>query len=96
MPLEFTRAMLEAILAGELDHVSTTEDPFFGLNVPDQIKGVPSEVLNARSTWADQDAYDRQAGKLAAMFTENFERYAGTVDEAVRMAGPRTKVAGPA
>jgi ATP-dependent phosphoenolpyruvate carboxykinase len=33
-------------------------------------------LLHPRQTWADKDAYDAQAAKLAAMFAKNFEAYA--------------------
>jgi len=89
MKLDHTRAMLDAILAGELDDVPVTADPVFGLRVPDRVKGVPTRVLSARDTWESAEAYDRQAQKLAGMFRTNFERYSGRVDEAVRRAGPR-------
>jgi len=36
-------------------------------------------------------AYDRQAARLAAMFAENFERYAEGVGDDVRAAGPRVE-----
>jgi ATP-dependent phosphoenolpyruvate carboxykinase len=34
---------------------------------------VSSDVLDARSTWADPVAYDAQAAKLARMFIDNFK-----------------------
>ena len=47
------------------------------------------EVLTPRATWADGEAYDGQARRLAAMFAENFERFAGRVSADVAAAGPR-------
>jgi phosphoenolpyruvate carboxykinase (ATP) len=49
---------------------------------------VPSEVLDPRATWADQDAYDAQAKKLAAMFRKNFAKFS-SASEAIRNAGPK-------
>jgi phosphoenolpyruvate carboxykinase (ATP) len=89
MKLAHTRAMVRAALAGELDDVETATAPFFGLQIPTSVPGVPSEVLNARDTWSDKDAYDAQAAKLAGLFAENFERFADRVPEAVRNAGPK-------
>jgi len=86
--LSYTRAIARAALAGELDNVKTETDPVFGLAVPIEIKGVPSKVLNPRSTWPDPAAYDGQARKLAAMFRENFETF-GSVDSAIKNAGPK-------
>ena len=89
MKLGYTRAMIRAALAGQLDGVETSEDPFFGLGVLRHAPGVPDDVLNPRETWEDAAAYDAQARKLAAMFRENFEKYAAGVPEEVREAGPR-------
>jgi phosphoenolpyruvate carboxykinase (ATP) len=88
MKLAHTRAMVHAALAGELDSAKTDTDPVFGLAVPSEIKGVPSKVLNPRSTWPDPAAYDAQAKNLARMFRENFEKF-GSVDSATKNAGPK-------
>ncbi|MBT8217021.1 MAG: phosphoenolpyruvate carboxykinase (ATP) [Acidimicrobiia bacterium] len=87
--IPFTRAMLNAALAGDLDNAEFREDPVFGLQVPVAIDGVPSEILDPRGTWADTDAFDAQARKLAAMFRDNFGQYASTMDQAVAESGPR-------
>ncbi len=89
MKLPFTRAMVHAALRGELDDVPMREDPNFGVQVPESCPGVPSEVLQPRSTWKDPAAYDDQAQKLAGMFTKNFEQFAVDASEEVRAAGPR-------
>ena len=89
MSLGHTRSMIKAALAGDLDHVETQTDPVFGLHVPVSVPGVPSEILTPRNTWADKDAYDAQAAKLAGMFKENFEKFADQVPDGVKAAGPR-------
>ena len=89
MKLGYTRAMVRAALAGELDGVETVEAPFFGVRVPTSVPGVPSEVLLPRQTWSDPEAYDAQARQLAEAFCRNFEQFADRVPEAVRNAGPR-------
>jgi len=86
--LEYTRAIVNAALAGELDNVKTQTDPIFGLAIPTEIKGVPAKVLNPRETWPDPAAYDAQAKKLAGMFRENFDKF-GNVDAATKAAGPK-------
>ena len=88
MKLKYTRAMLRAALDGKLDEVATEKDPIFGLEIPLECPDVPSKVLKPRDTWSDPSAYDEQAGKLAAMFKENFETYAADVPDEVRSAGP--------
>ncbi|HET8649382.1 MAG TPA: phosphoenolpyruvate carboxykinase (ATP), partial [Gemmatimonadales bacterium] len=89
MKLPYTRAMVAAALAGKLDNVATTTDPVFGLAVPNEVPGVPSDVLSPRNTWKDPAAYDAQAKKLAGMFRENFQQYADGVPESVAQAGPK-------
>ena len=88
MAINHTRAIVNAALDGQLDEVATATDPFFGLEVPLECPGVPADVLNPRNTWADADAYDAQARKLAGLFQENFAKYADDVPDAVKAAGP--------
>jgi phosphoenolpyruvate carboxykinase (ATP) len=88
MKLAHTRAMVHAILRGDLDTATCDVDPVFGLSIPREIRDVPSDVLRPRETWADKTAYDVQAKKLAEMFRQNFEKF--NAAEAVKKAGPRS------
>lgn len=88
MKLAYTRAMVNAALAGELDDVEYVADPVFGVSVPTEVPNVPDAVLRPRETWADEAAYDEAAAKLAGMFRSNFERFADQVPEGVKAAGP--------
>ena len=83
-----TRAMIKAVLSGELADVPTEPDPIFGLDVPQACPGVPSKMLTPRKTWSDPQAYDTKARELAALFIKNFEQFTGASSE-VRQAGPR-------
>jgi phosphoenolpyruvate carboxykinase (ATP) len=95
MNINHTRSMVRAALSGALDNVEFETDPVFGVEVPLTCPDVPNEVLRPRATWADGDAYDRQAGALARMFVENFAAYEDGVSEAVRAAGPQVDGDGP-
>lgn len=75
MKLSHTRAMLTAVLDGTLAGVKFEPDPVFGIAVPTEVPGVPSNVLKPRSTWPDPVAYDRQAAMLAGMFREAFAKH---------------------
>jgi phosphoenolpyruvate carboxykinase (ATP) len=88
MPIAATRTMLHAALAGSLDHVSFRTDPVFGFEVPVEVPGVDPQLLDPRSTWRDPDAYAEKARRLAAMFRDNFARFAETAGDDVRAAGP--------
>jgi phosphoenolpyruvate carboxykinase (ATP) len=90
MKIAHTRAMIRAILNGTLSDVETTPDPIFGVGVPVSCTGVPAEVLQPRNTWADKEAYDKQARELARLFNENFKKYSDGVSEAVRKVAPAT------
>jgi phosphoenolpyruvate carboxykinase (ATP) len=83
-----TREMVRAVIGGHLDGAETRTDPFFGLNVPVGVPGVPTEILDPRGTWADGAAYDEQAKKLADLFRENFAKFEESVPEEVKAAGP--------
>jgi phosphoenolpyruvate carboxykinase (ATP) len=89
MPIEHTRALLNAALDGSLAEVEYEEDPIFGLRVPKSCPGVPAEVLRPRDTWSDGDAYDAKASYLATLFHANFEQFAESSSDEIRNAGPK-------
>ncbi|MDD2705284.1 MAG: phosphoenolpyruvate carboxykinase [Acidocella sp.] len=86
MSIAHTRALLRAALAGELDNVTYRMDPFFSLSIPEHVSGVPDEVLDPRSTWADHEAYDAAAKALVQRFVDNFASFADHVDDDVKAA----------
>ena len=85
-----TRKMVRAVIGGRLDEAKTREDPFFGLNVPAEVPGVDSWLLDPRRTWESGEDYDEQATKLADLFRENFRRFESQVSEEVKNAGPHS------
>jgi phosphoenolpyruvate carboxykinase (ATP) len=87
--LPFTRAMIRAALNGSLENIPLRDDPYFGVAVPEQVPGLPAEILNPRQTWADPQAYDQQARSLVAKFQENFTQFADQVAPEVAAAGPK-------
>jgi len=89
MKLGYTRAMVRAALAGQLDQVPTQTDERFALAVPTQVPGVPADVMRPRDTWSDGAAYDAQAKKLAEMFRKNFEKFGSNISPAIAEAGPK-------
>lgn len=87
--LRYTRAIIDAIHSGELANAPTVTDPVFQVQVPTACKGVPSELLIPRGTWANPEQYDRVANKLATLFSNNFKGYADQASEALLAASPR-------
>ena len=77
MPIKATRALLNAALDGSLNDAEFRKDENFGFEVPVAVPGVDSAILDPRSTWADQEDYDRTAQKLVQLFVDNFRRIRG-------------------
>lgn len=90
--LKYTRAMITAILNGQLDNVDYKEDEVFGLNMPTECPEVPSDMLDPRNTWTDKAAYDKKANVLAESFVRNFEQFASYANEEIMAAAPKVSV----
>ena len=88
MSLSHTRGIIDAIHDGSLAKAPTEKDPIFGLDVPTECDHAPNEILIPRGTWDDPAAYDAAAGKLAAQFAENFQKYADKAGAEIAAAGP--------
>ena len=86
MDLDYTRAMVTAALNGDLRSVECTPHPVFGVAVPRACPGVPTDVLDPRTTWGDPDAYDAKAADLARRFRENFAKF--EIPTTISAAGP--------
>ncbi len=91
MKLKITRALITAALEGHFDNVSYETHDIFGLQMPNECPGVPSEVLNPKNTWADKEDYDRKANLLAKKFIDNFDKFKDGASKAVLAAMPVTK-----
>jgi phosphoenolpyruvate carboxykinase (ATP) len=96
MPIQATRALLNAALDGSLKNAEFRKDPNFGFDVPVRVPGVDDSILDPRSTWKDSEEYDRTAAKLVDLFVENFAQFADEVDEGVRQAAPKIAQPTPA
>jgi phosphoenolpyruvate carboxykinase (ATP) len=88
MPLAVTRALVRAILSGELAAAETRLIQPFQLRVPLSCRDVPPEILDPRSAWKDLKAYESKAHELALMFQRNFQQSGFDTTDAVRAAGP--------
>lgn len=88
MKLGFTRAIIDAIHAGQLNEAPVARDPVFGFDIVTQCHGVPHEMLLPKKAWSDANAYESTAKKLARLFCENFKSYESGVAAEVRDAGP--------
>ena len=89
MKLEYTRAMITAALEGKLENVGYEPHGVFGVQMPNECPGVPTEVLRPRNTWKNKEEYDVKAKELAGMFVKNFEKYAANASEEILAAAPK-------
>ena len=88
MKLEYTRAMITAALEEKLDNVKYHSHSIFGMMIPEECPGVPSQILSAEFTWKDKDAYTKTANRLARYFIQNFEKYKESVSVEILAAAP--------
>lgn len=82
-----TRAVVRAIVNGDLKNAEYETLPGFNLQIPKAIKDVDAKLLNPRLSWADATAHDANAKELIKLFVENFKRF--NVSDAIRDAGPK-------
>ncbi len=86
--LAHTRQIIDAIHDRSLREQRMRTDPVFGFAMPTACPGLPANLLSPRTTWASEEAYDRQARDLANRFAENFERYKDKASPDMLAGGP--------
>jgi phosphoenolpyruvate carboxykinase (ATP) len=92
MKLKYTRAMINAVLNGDLGLYNYDDyhiHSVFGVAQPRSCPGVPSSVLSPRATWNDDEAYYKTAFKLSNAFRENFKKFEAHCSEEIRRGGPQ-------
>jgi phosphoenolpyruvate carboxykinase (ATP) len=89
MPIRVTRALLRSALDGTLAKARYRREPFFGFLVPENVPGIPAEMLDPRAGWRDKSAYDATARELLARFEKNFSTFADHVGADVRAVALR-------
>ncbi|WP_217549911.1 phosphoenolpyruvate carboxykinase (ATP) [Pantoea sp. GbtcB22] len=88
--LKDTRAIINAILAGELDEVETDTLPVFNLQMPKVLPQLDSAILDPRRSWPTEAAWQQAAQDLAQRFITNFEKYTDNdAGKALVQAGPQ-------
>jgi phosphoenolpyruvate carboxykinase (ATP) len=88
IPLAETRAIVKAILSGEMDQAVFHKDPVFRTDIPNHCQGVSDSVLDQKSLWSDAVAYEKAACQLALMFKNNFDATAHANLPGLENAGP--------
>ena len=92
MPLKYTRAMINAVLNGDLGSYRYEDyhiHSVFGVAQPRSCPGVPTELLSPRTTWNNDEAYYKTAFKLSNAFRNNFTQFEEVANEDIRRGGPQ-------
>ena len=85
-----TRGIIDAILSGAIDKAPTKKIPYFDFEVPTELPGVDSAILDPRDTYADVKIWNDKAVDLAGRFIKNFAKYEGNAaGKALVKAGPK-------
>ena len=87
--IRWTRALLNAALDGTLNNTEFVVDQRFGFEIPATCEGVPSEILNPKTTWENDAEFEAVADKLALMFQDNFKQFASGCSDTVLDSAPR-------
>ena len=90
--LKYTRAMITAILNGDLETSEYITHEVFKLKMPTSCPNVPSEILNPKNTWRRKSDYDTKANELANAFNENFEQFAEYANHEILDAAPKSSI----
>lgn len=84
-----TRGIIDAILNGDINDAKTKKIPFFNLEVPTELNGVDTNILDPRDTYVDTKEWEDKAKDLAGRFVKNFAKYEGNEKGAALVsAGP--------
>ncbi len=85
-----TRGIIDAILGGDIKNAPTKTIPYFNFEVPTELPGVDTGILDPRDTYADPAVWDEKAKDLAARFIKNFDKYTSNeAGKALVEAGPQ-------
>ncbi|WP_310604286.1 phosphoenolpyruvate carboxykinase (ATP) [Anaerosporobacter sp.] len=85
-----TRGIIDAILDGSIGKAPTKKLPHFDFEIPTELPGVDTGILDPRDTYADAAEWETRAQDLAQRFVKNFAKYEGNdAGKALVSAGPQ-------
>ena len=87
--LKNTRAIIDAIISGEIDTMEKRDIPFLNLTIPTALSNVSEGILDPRDTYTSEDEWTVKAKDLASRYIKYFEQYTGNEE------GKRLVSAGP-
>ena len=86
--LPITRKIIYAILDGSINDADYEIDPYFGVQIPINLKDIDTEILIPSKAWSNQNEYIKIAEDLVQKFQKNFEDYS-IEDQEIINAGPK-------
>ncbi|MCI5480495.1 MAG: phosphoenolpyruvate carboxykinase (ATP) [Lachnospiraceae bacterium] len=85
-----TRGIIDAILNGDILSSPTKKIPYFNFEVPTELKGVDTGILDPRDTYKDASEWEAKAKDLSQRFIQNFRKYeSNPAGKALVSAGPQ-------
>ena len=85
-----TRGIIDAILNGDIAKANTKKIPYFNFEVPTELPGVDTNILDPRNTYADASEWETKAKDLSQRFIKNFAKYeSNDAGKALVAAGPQ-------
>ncbi|MXP56530.1 phosphoenolpyruvate carboxykinase (ATP) [Pantoea sp. Mhis] len=88
--LKDTRAIINAILSGELDSVPTETLPIFNLKIPKELSKINTAILDPRISWSSMTSWRYAAQNLGYRFISNFKQYTNNhICKTLTQCGPQ-------
>ncbi len=85
-----TRAIIDAILDGSIEHAPTKNLPIFNLEIPTRLHDVDPYILDPRDTYTDASEWKEKAMDLGSLFVNNFKKFTDNDEgKALVAAGPQ-------
>ena len=85
-----TRGIIDAIHSGAIKKAPTKKIPMFNLEVPTELEGVDTNILDPKDTYKDAAEWEAKAKDLAERFIKNFKKYeTNEAGKALVAAGPQ-------
>jgi len=85
-----TRGIIDGILSGAIKNAPTKKLPYFDFEIPTELEGVDTKILDPRDTYANVADWEIKAKDLASRFEKNFRKYTtNEAGKALVAAGPK-------
>mgnify|MGYP001000378009 FL=1 len=85
-----TRGIIDDIHSGAINKAPTKKIQYFDLEIPTELPGVDSKILDPKDTYMNPLDWENEAKMLAKMFIDNFKKYeTNDIGKALVAAGPK-------